>query len=104
MKKKKDSTPQLTQVTLEKMLKKKDSALDRAKRELQIEASLEKVRIVAMAMKKPADMLTICKIISGQLGVLGVKEIRNVQTAIFYEQRGTYINYEYYAKHDKTFI
>jgi hypothetical protein len=35
---------------------------------------------------------------------LGIKEIRNVQTAIFYESKGTYMNYEYYARHRKTFI
>src|SRR4051794_35121420 len=72
--------------------------------ELQIEASLEKVRVVAMSMKEPADMLNICKAISLQLQSLDVKEIRNVQTAIFYESKNTYMNYEYYAKHDKTFI
>ena len=49
-------------------------------------------------------MLEVCKSITFQLQSLGVKEIRNVQTAIFYEERGTYINYEYYAKHDKAFI
>jgi hypothetical protein len=57
-----------------------------------------------MAMRKPDDMLDVCKTISLQLELLGVNEIRNVQTAIFYEQRGTYMNYEYYAKHDKTII
>jgi hypothetical protein len=72
--------------------------------ELEIEASLEKVRTIAMGMKEPADMLDVCKTISLQLQSLGIKEIRNVQTAIFYEQRGTYMNYEFYAKHNKTFI
>ena len=73
-------------------------------RKLKIEAGLEKVRAVALKMKKPADMLEVCKIISLQLQKLGVKEIRNVQTAIFYESKGTYMNYEYYAKHKKTII
>ena len=49
-------------------------------------------------------MLDVCKTISQQLELLNVKEIRNVQTAIFYKEKGTYMNYEYYAKHDKTFI
>src|SRR4029079_16680721 len=49
-------------------------------------------------------MLSVCKTISVQLQSLGVKEIRNVQTAIFYESRGTYVNYEYYASHRKTII
>ena len=73
-------------------------------RELKIESGLEKVRAVALKMKEPADMLKICRTIAIQLQSLGVKEIRNVQTAIFYKERGTYMNYEYYAKHDKTFI
>ncbi len=78
--------------------------LEAKNRELEIEASLEKVRAVAMGMKEPADMLYVCKTISLQLQSLGVKEIRNVQTAILYESKGTYMNYEYYAKHKKTFI
>ena len=78
--------------------------LESKNKELQIEAALERVRTVAMAMKKADDMLHICKTIAQQMKQLGVNEIRNVQTAIFYESRGTYMNYEYYAKHDKTFI
>lgn len=73
-------------------------------RELEIEAALEKVRTKAMGMRAPADMLDVCKTISLQLKSLGVKEIRNVQTAIFYEHLGTYMNYEYYARHKKTII
>jgi class 3 adenylate cyclase len=75
-----------------------------AKHELKIESALEKVRTSAMIMKKPAEMPEVCRVIALQLEKLGVKEIRNVQTAIFYEGKGTYMNYEYYAKHKKTFI
>ena len=56
-------------------------------RKLKIEAGLEKVRSVAMGMKEASDMLEICKTIAHQLGSLNVKEIRNVQTAIFYESK-----------------
>ncbi|HSZ87395.1 MAG TPA: ATP-binding protein [Puia sp.] len=79
-------------------------AANSADKELEIESSLERVGTVAMSMKKRDDMLHICQVISTQLELLNVKEIRNVQTAIFYEDKGTYMNYEYYAKHDKTFI
>ena len=72
--------------------------------QLKVESALDKVTSVAMKMKQPADMLKICRTISLQLKKLGVEEIRNVQTAIFYPDRSTYMNYEYYAKHDKTFI
>jgi signal transduction histidine kinase len=80
------------------------TGLKTRERDLKIEASLERVRAVALRMKKPSDMLEVCKMISTQLELLGVKQIRNVQTAIFYEARGTYMNYEYYARHKKTFI
>jgi signal transduction histidine kinase len=89
---------------LEKQVNKKTADLVEKNRELEIETSLEKVRSVAMGMKEAADMLKICKTIAQQLAKLGVKEIRNVQTAIFYESRQVYMNYEFYAKHDKTFI
>ena len=89
---------------LREAVKRRTVELENKSRELEIEASLERVRSIAMGMRKPDDMLDVCKTISIQLQSLGVKEIRNVQTAIFYEQRGTYMNYEFYAKHDKSFI
>src|SRR6186713_1726234 len=78
--------------------------IEKANEELKIERSLERVRTAAMAMNEPADMLEVCKIISDQLEILDVKKIRNVQTAIFYEEKSVYMNYEYYAKHDKKLI
>jgi signal transduction histidine kinase len=89
---------------LEQVVAQRTAALQTKTRELAIEASLERVRAVAMGMKKADDMLSICETISQQLAKLGIKEIRNVQTAIFYETRGTYMNFEYYTKHDRTFI
>jgi signal transduction histidine kinase len=89
---------------LRKQLADKTSELQQKNRELEIEAALERVRAVALSMKAPADMLEVCTIIAKELNKLGVKEIRNVQTAIFYESKGTYMNYEYYARHDKTVI
>jgi ketosteroid isomerase-like protein len=91
-------------IQLRDAVKRRTVELENKNRELEIETALEKVRTIAMGMKEPADMLDVCKTISLQLQSLGVKEIRNVQTAIFYESRGTYMNYEYYAKHKKTII
>ncbi len=85
-------------------IKRRTVELEQKNRELEIETALEKVRAVAMSMKKREDMLEICKTISLQLARLGVKGIRNVQTAIFNVPRGTYMNYEFYARHKKTFI
>ncbi|MBI5856347.1 MAG: nuclear transport factor 2 family protein [Sphingobacteriales bacterium] len=85
-------------------IKRRTIELENKNRELEIETALEKVRSIALGMKEPADMPEVCKIIAQQLDKLGAKEIRNVQTAIFYESKGTYMNYEYYAKHGKTII
>jgi len=99
----KRTTAILLEETIEE-LEQKRKAVEAQNKELEIESSLERVRTVAMSMNRPDDMLDVCKSISLQLQSLGVKEIRNVQTAIFYGERGTYMNYEYYSKHDKTFI
>ena len=47
-------------------------------RELEIEAALEKVRAIALGMKKPADMLAVCKIIFKQLESLQKQICSNV--------------------------
>ncbi len=85
-------------------VKRRTIELENKNRELEIETSLEKVRAVAMGMKQPADMLDVCRIISDQLQLLQVKEIRNLQTAIFYESKGIYLNYEYFTLFDHTVI
>jgi len=89
---------------LREAVKRRTVELESKNRELEIETSLEKVRTAAMGMRKPDDMLEVCRIISQQSENLGIKEIRNVQTAIIYEDKGTYLNYEYYAKHDKLLV
>ena len=99
----KRTTAILLEETIEE-LEQKRKAVEAQNKELEIEAALERVRTVAMSMNKPDDMLDVCKTISHQLQLLHVKEIRNVQTAIFYREKGTYMNYEYYAKHNKTLI
>jgi signal transduction histidine kinase/coenzyme F420-reducing hydrogenase delta subunit len=99
----KHTTAILLEETIEE-LEQKRKAVEAQNRELEIESALERVRTVAMSMNKPDDMLEVCKTIAQQLQLLGLKDIRNVQTAIFNEEKGTYMNYEYYAKHDKTFV
>jgi signal transduction histidine kinase len=99
----KRTTAILLEETIEE-LEQKRKAVEAQNRELEIESSLERVRTVAMSMNKPDDMLQVCRVISEQLQHLNVQEIRNVQTAIIYETKGTYINYEFYAKHDNTLV
>ena len=89
---------------LREAVKRRTLELEHKNKELKIEASLERVRTIAMGMKHREDMLAICKEIAYQLVALDTSVIRNVQTAIFYESRGTYMNYEYYARHDKSMI
>ena len=78
--------------------------IEKANEELKIEAALERVRAVAMGMKEPADMLRVCRMISDQLRQLGFKEIRNVQTVIFYPEKHEYLNYQYFTPYDKDSI
>src|SRR5437762_1398137 len=99
----KRTTAILLEETIEK-LEHKRKAVEEQNRELEIESSLEKVRTVAMGMRNRDDMLDICRTMSAQLESLGIKEIRNVQTAIFQKDKGTYINYEYYGLHDKALV
>ncbi|MCB9211276.1 MAG: nuclear transport factor 2 family protein [Ignavibacteriales bacterium] len=89
---------------LQKAVKDRTEELEKTNRTLEIETSLERVRAIALSMKEPADMLEVCKVISNQLQLLGIKDIRNVQTAIFNRSNKTYINYEYYKLHDKELI
>ena len=87
-----------------KAMKLVEEELQQKNRELEIEAALEKVRAVATRMKQSSDMIEICKVISKQLQNLKLKNIRNVQTAIIYKSKGTYLNYEFYTKHNKVLI
>ncbi|MEO6548976.1 MAG: ATP-binding protein [Ferruginibacter sp.] len=89
---------------LQKAIQQRTIELEQKNRELEIETALERVRAIALSMQEPAAMLDICKTISQQLELLGVMEIRNVQTAIIYESKGTYLNYEFYAKHNQLLV
>jgi len=99
----KRTTAILLEETIEE-LEQKRKAVEAQNRELEIESSLERVRTVAMSMNKPDDMLDVCRIISEQLELLNVKDIRNVQTAIINEAKGIYLNYEYFTQYKRTSI
>jgi signal transduction histidine kinase len=82
---------------LERMVEEKTADLAQKNRELEIESALERVRAMAMSMRKPDDLLDVCKTISEQLELLQVKDIRNVQVAIIDEARKNYLNYQYFT-------
>lgn len=91
-------------IRLKEAIKRRTYELENKNRELEIETALEKVRSSALAMNKPSDMVNVCNVISDQLQVLGVKDIRNVQTAIINEQKSTYLNYQYFAAYKEGVI
>lgn len=82
----------------------KNEELTRLNSELEVEASLERVRTVAMGMKAPSDMLLVCRMISQQLQQLGFGELRNVQTVVIYPQKKEYLNYQYFTPYQKDVI
>jgi CCR4-NOT transcriptional regulation complex NOT5 subunit len=84
----KKTTAILLEETIDE-LENKRKAIEAQNRELEIESALERVRAVALSMMKPEDMLEVCKVISSQLEFLKVKDVRNVQTAIFMKAGGS---------------
>lgn len=99
----KKTTAILLEETIEE-LEQKRKAVEQQNRQLEIETALEKVRSAALAMNQPTDMVDVCKIISDQLTLLGVKDIRNVQTAIINEEKGTYLNYQYFTAYQNSVV
>jgi signal transduction histidine kinase len=63
--------------------------------QLRIERSLEKVRVVAMRMKKPGDLLNICHTLYKQFLSLGFSEMRNAMINIYNLADRSFINYDY---------
>jgi signal transduction histidine kinase len=82
-------------VELEKQVHERTVDLQQKNRELEIEASLERVRASAMGMHKPGDLVTVCKAIYNEFRALGFTHIRNAQIAINNDARKSYLNYEY---------
>ncbi|MEN9600087.1 MAG: hypothetical protein RL596_2408, partial [Bacteroidota bacterium] len=66
-------------------------------REAQIEASLEKVRSVAMSMHHSNELLNICEAIYTELLKLGITELRNTMINIHNDADETFLNYDYSA-------
>src|SRR5690349_14792147 len=83
----------------EKKLLKRTAALENqlaaGKRELRIEAALEKVRAVAMRMNTRGQLPDICKVLFKQLLSLGFTEMRNAMINIHNDADRSFINYDY---------
>ncbi|MEO6356088.1 MAG: hypothetical protein ABIU77_28060, partial [Ferruginibacter sp.] len=97
----KRTTAILLEETIEE-LEQKRRAVEAQNRELEIETALERVRTVAMAMRKPADLLDICKIVYTELQSLGFVELRNAMINIHNDDKSSLLNYDYADKSGKT--
>ena len=64
-------------------------------KELQIEASLERVRTVAMGMNQSEDLPGICETMFHELKKLGFDDLRNAMISIHYDEKQYLLNYEY---------
>ena len=69
--------------------------LESRNRELEIETALERVRTVAMSMRKPNDLPGICEILYKELQSLGFNELRNAMINIHNDEKGSFLNYDY---------
>ena len=90
----KKTTAILLEETIEE-LEQKRKAVEEQNRELEIEASLERVRAVAMGMRKPNDLLNICEVLYKELFNLGFDELRNSMINIHNDENKTFLNYDY---------
>ena len=76
-------------------LEQKRKAVEAQNRELEIESSLERVRTVAMGMKKPDDLLSINEILFKELQTLGFSELRNTLIHTFVDEKKYFIDYDF---------
>ena len=80
---------------LQKAVQHRTVELENKNRELEIESSLEKVRAEAMGMKKPDDILAICKVMFTALQSLGFSELRNTLINFWDDDSSSLIDYDY---------
>ena len=80
---------------LEKVVKERTADLVIKNRDLEIEAALERVRSVAMAMNKAEDLLSICETLYKELQKLGFSELRNSMINIHNDEKESFVNYDF---------
>ncbi|MFN3759045.1 MAG: ATP-binding protein [Algoriphagus aquaeductus] len=76
-------------------IKRRTIELENKSRELEIEASLERVRAVALGMQNPADILDICKVMFKELKSLGFTDLRNTIINFWDDSSNSLIDYDY---------
>jgi signal transduction histidine kinase len=100
-----ESELNLSDFQLEKMigeLEQKSKTVEAQNRELEIESSLERVRIVALGMRKPEDFPEICEVLFAELKNLGFAELRNAMINIYNDGKSSFLNYDYATNSGKT--
>jgi hypothetical protein len=80
---------------LEKLLSQKSIELENKNHELEIESSLERVRAIALGMRKSGDLLNVCERLFKELKTLGFDELRNTMINIHNDKEETFLNYDY---------
>jgi signal transduction histidine kinase len=90
----KKTTAILLEETIEE-LEQKRKAVEDQNRELEIEASLERVRAVAMGMNKSEDLLSICEVSFKEFQKLGFDNIRNALIHIQYDEQKYFMDYDF---------
>ena len=83
-------------------IKRRTIELENKSRELEIEASLERVRAQAMGMTKLDDLLSVCETLFSELQTLGFSELRNTMINIHNDEEKTFLNYDYSDKIGKS--
>jgi signal transduction histidine kinase len=76
-------------------VRRRTAELENKNRELEIETSLERVRVVAMAMRNPDDILEICKVMFTELKSLGFTDLRNTLINFWDDSSHSMIDYDY---------
>lgn len=90
----KKTTAILLEETIEELEQKRKSVEDQ-NRELEIEASLERVRAVAMSMNKSEDLLGICEVSFKEFKKLGFDDIRNALINIPNDDKRYFMDYDF---------
>jgi signal transduction histidine kinase len=85
-------------------LEQKRKAVEEKNRVLEIEAALERVRTVGMGMRKPEDLLNVCKILFEELTALGFSELRSAMINIVNDEKGSFLNYDFQSDGTATVI
>src|SRR5258705_3552915 len=82
-------------IQLRDAVKRRTLELENKNRELEIEAALERVRTVAMSMRKPEELAAVSEIIFTELKSLGFADIRNTEIIINKNKKNTITSYYY---------